>query len=1062
MEFLGANKKEGDRKGGGVGVYVDKNWGWQVTCQAQGSRGDFGLFGVKRKNKWVFAVGVVYMSATGTEDYKAKNEDTIRGLEAAIKSARRIGIREFILMGDFNGHIMELDMTENWNGKKLKELASNLNLSVGNVERDRLGGKTWWQGDSEYTLDYVMWDERFGERVVEEEILGRDQGVDSDHGTISLRIVLGSKPKHRPGVTTGQVRIGGWRRKRADWAAYRKAVDEGCAREDRPLEAIITEVASRVVGRTKGRRGGEWSKHKLWFGEMAREAVKNRRKACKAYNSEKKKYGEGAESVRVLRSKYEQERAQARKIITECRRVHETGIIANLGEGSQRTKGLWAHMRDLIGADNRGVPNECVNNEGTIISGEKGIKEEVERVWRPILGGKVEAKIGEGSREKKVKGKLRIPIDITELETAIKNIKLGKAEGPDGMIGEFLKELGGAGKAKLLAEFNNIMSGAAPIPEAWREARVRLIPKGGNPREIINYRPIAVIPAANKLFSAILQSRMSNLLEEGNFFGSSQTGFRPDKRVEDNVFVLGLIREISEAEGRPVILCFLDLQKAYDRVSREKLWDILRDYGFDETDVSLLQDLYKDSRIRLEWGNIQTDWIHTYSGVKQGCPRAPTEFNIYIQEVADRISTLGQGFSCGDSKISVLMYADDIVLVSESEDGMTDMLKEMETIGTEYGFAFSLKKSKIMRWNSKGRIPNSTWTLYGQEIEEVNTYTYLGVQIDSAGAGAVGHFGARMKDVGKAAGMLKYAGGRSGAREWLLREGWKGVCVPKSMYCLAVLHWGRKEIKELEMAQTEMGRWLWRVGRWAPTAWVRGESGWSSMEEREAIAKIKYLARLAFQGKDEPGVALLNHLVTSRAKSRWVTRTAFLCKKYRCSEWEWVLRAGDTHKTGLEEWGMDDRNRKQWEREIERKVRARGLELWKESMKEGGILDRLRYKEEKAKPKWEGGEGMTLGQMLLSKLRGGLVDVRGSVFREKFDTDTTCRLCGTAAETESHWLKTCPFGGYTSPRRLFREDGGDMQNLLETVQAPPSTLATLTFLEKMWTVRRAAMLRAQR
>ena len=59
------------------------------------------------------------------------------------------------------------------------------------------------------------------------------------------------------------------------------------------------------------------------------------------------------------------------------------------------------------------------------------------------------------------------------------------------------------------------------------------------------------------------------------------------------------------------------------------------------------------------------------TGVKQGCNLSPTLFSIFANDLVAEVNDLDIGIKVGDRKLSLLLYADDIVLVAESEEKAT-------------------------------------------------------------------------------------------------------------------------------------------------------------------------------------------------------------------------------------------------------------------------------------------------------------------------------------------------------------------------------------------------------
>ena len=123
--------------------------------------------------------------------------------------------------------------------------------------------------------------------------------------------------------------------------------------------------------------------------------------------------------------------------------------------------------------------------------------------------------------------------------------------------------------------------------------------------------------------------------------------------------------------------------------------------------------------------------IHSTIGVKQGCPLSPTLFGMYVDEVSNYIERGGdRGAQLAGTWISLLLYADDIVLISDSPEGMQRHLDTLHTFASDSGLAVNLGKTKTMVFNTTPQwVRRSAPTFaYGQEmVEYTDAYTYLGV-----------------------------------------------------------------------------------------------------------------------------------------------------------------------------------------------------------------------------------------------------------------------------------------------------------------------------------------------
>ena len=64
------------------------------------------------------------------------------------------------------------------------------------------------------------------------------------------------------------------------------------------------------------------------------------------------------------------------------------------------------------------------------------------------------------------------------------------------------------------------------IPLAWRKGRVRLLHKGKDKTELGNYRPITLCSCLSKLFTKMLNVRLTKVVEDDNILPKEQVGFR--------------------------------------------------------------------------------------------------------------------------------------------------------------------------------------------------------------------------------------------------------------------------------------------------------------------------------------------------------------------------------------------------------------------------------------------------------------------------------------------------------------------------------------------------------
>ena len=130
------------------------------------------------------------------------------------------------------------------------------------------------------------------------------------------------------------------------------------------------------------------------------------------------------------------------------------------------------------------------------------------------------------------------------------------------------------------------------MPEEWRRSVLIPIYKNkGDAQCCGNYRGIKLMSHTMKVWERIIEARLKDRVE----ISKQQYEFMPGKGTTDALFVLRMLMEKYREGQRELYCVFVNLEKAYDRVSREELWYCIRESGIVEKYVQLEQDMYEGS-----------------------------------------------------------------------------------------------------------------------------------------------------------------------------------------------------------------------------------------------------------------------------------------------------------------------------------------------------------------------------------------------------------------------------------------------------------------------------------
>ena len=112
-----------------------------------------------------------------------------------------------------------------------------------------------------------------------------------------------------------------------------------------------------------------------------------------------------------------------------------------------------------------------------------------------------------------------------EILKCIKLLKNNKSSANDRIINEYIKSTADTMLPTYVAFFNLVFDRGI-IPESWLEGIIRPIYKNnGDPKSPENYRPITVLSCFGKLFTAVLNKRLTNFLDQHDTIQENQAGF---------------------------------------------------------------------------------------------------------------------------------------------------------------------------------------------------------------------------------------------------------------------------------------------------------------------------------------------------------------------------------------------------------------------------------------------------------------------------------------------------------------------------------------------------------
>ncbi|KAK3563661.1 hypothetical protein QTP86_033506 [Hemibagrus guttatus] len=300
-----------------------------------------------------------------------------------------------------------------------------------------------------------------------------------------------------------------------------------------------------------------------------------------------------------------------------------------------------------------------------------------------------------------------------------------------------------------------------------------------------------------KLWERVVKARLRKVVD----ICEQQYGFMPRKSTTDAIFALRILMEKYRDGQRELHCVFVDLEKVYDRVPREELWYCMRKSGVAEKYVRVVQDMYERSRTVVRCAVGQTEEFKVEVGLHQGSALSPFLFAMVMDQLSEEVR---------QESPWTMMFADDIVICSESREQVEENLERWRFALERRGMKVSRSKTEYMCVNE--REGSGTVRLQGEEVKKVQEFKYLGSTVQSNG-----ECGKEVKKRVQAGwnGWRKVLGVLCDQKISARIKGkvYRTVVRPAMLYGLETVSLRKRQESELEVAELKMLRFSLGVTR---------------------------------------------------------------------------------------------------------------------------------------------------------------------------------------------------------------------------------------------------------
>ena len=159
-------------------------------------------------------------------------------------------------------------------------------------------------------------------------------------------------------------------------------------------------------------------------------------------------------------------------------------------------------------------------------------------------------------------------------------------------------------------------------------------------------------------------------------------------------------------------------------------WKILKEMGIPDHLTCLLRNKYAGQEARARTRHGTMDRFQIGKGLHQGWILSPCLFNLYAEYIMRNagLEEAQAGIKIAGSNINKLRYADDTILMAESEEELKSLLMKVKEQSEKVGLKLNIQKTKIM-----ASSPITSWEIDGETMETVRDFNFGGSKITAGG-----------------------------------------------------------------------------------------------------------------------------------------------------------------------------------------------------------------------------------------------------------------------------------------------------------------------------------------
>jgi hypothetical protein len=392
----------------------------------------------------------------------------------------------------------------------------------------------------------------------------------------------------------------------------------------------------------------------------------------------------------ATQSAFKAARNNVKKVIRQAKKDFQARLQGKINSNQLTPRHFWSLYRNLSGASKPSMPT--LSSDGQAVSSPIDKAELLNSMFSANstldAGSKVPPKLAP-----RTKHSLRhVNFHHRTTYKILSKLDVNKAEGSDCIPTVVLKKCAFELSLPLTKLFAHSFR-KGKVPTSWKFAVVQPVPKPGDARSPLNYRPISLLPVMGKVMERVVNQSLVSFLRHHNLFNDRQYGFLSERSTADLLTVLFQTWSDALDSGSEVRAISLDISKAFDKVWHDGLLAKLQSYGISGPLLSWLKDYLSNRSQAVRVDGFMSGSQPISAGVPQGSVLGPTLFLIFINDLLDITSNPIHSFA-DDSTLSSRLPPGPVIEAREEAAVVLDSdLAKIDEWGKQWLVAFNAAKT---------------------------------------------------------------------------------------------------------------------------------------------------------------------------------------------------------------------------------------------------------------------------------------------------------------------------------------------------------------------------------